>query len=634
MPRSAWHPSIRAAFDGARLPHKRAFPSPEDWRDQWIYFLLLDRFNNPNAPPKVQPWDAAQNVYQGGTFEGVRAQLDYLRDLGVGAIWLSPVQKNCQYDPHAYHGYGIQDFTEIEPRFASDPEAAKRDPTIAERELRHLIDDAHDMGIYVIFDIVLNHAGNVFSYRNGNQNSAELPWRDGNPYPINWHDGAGRPRNDWDQAPRDPDRDSAIWPDELRHNDYFRRRGNAFTRPGELGELAGDFYSLKEFVTEFRMPSPAYGLYYPVRDTLIRAYQYLMAKYDIDGYRIDTLKYIEPEFSLVFGNAMREFAMTLGKKNFFTFGEVYDDEEKIARFIGRNGQSDDMIGVDAALDFPLFFKLPSVAKGYMAPTELAAMFERRKKVQRTQISSHGEASQFFVTFLDNHDMGNRFRPQDNGNPARADAQMVLGLSCLYTLQGIPCLYYGTEQGLSGAGNGGPEVVREALWGKPNAFDHHHLGYETVQRLSELRMSHAVLRYGRQYFRPSSGDGASFGLGPWPQGIVAYSRILSDQEMIVIANTNTEQTWSGEVLVDYALNPPDKRFRCVYRTIDPDRINLPELDIREHERDSVQVYHLDGGVTPGPVRSIPVQLQPLEVQIWSNHPPLTDLSWVNRGRGQR
>ena len=92
------------------------FPSPEDWRDQWIYFLMLDRFNNPLAPPHHLPYDSIFVGFQGGTFNGVRAALPYLKELGVGAIWLSPVLKNCQYHEGSYHGYGIQDFLSIEPR--------------------------------------------------------------------------------------------------------------------------------------------------------------------------------------------------------------------------------------------------------------------------------------------------------------------------------------------------------------------------------------------------------------------------------------------------------------------------------------------------------------------------------------
>src|SRR6476661_755500 len=171
MPESIWDPELHAATVAARagqpgtrdLGGPKPFPSPGDWRDQWIYQIVLDRFNNPQAPPRF-PWDSEVGVFQGGTFNGVRAQLDYLKDLGVGAIWLSPVLKNCQYNPSSYHGYGIQDFLSVDPRFASDPERAKANPLLAEQELRALVDAAHDRGIYVIFDIVLNHVGDVFAY--------------------------------------------------------------------------------------------------------------------------------------------------------------------------------------------------------------------------------------------------------------------------------------------------------------------------------------------------------------------------------------------------------------------------------------------------------------------------------------
>ena len=66
-------------------------PSPIDWRDQWIYFLMIDRFNNRQQAPAHAPFDdPGFNGFQGGTFRGVKAQLPYLKDLGVGAIWLSP----------------------------------------------------------------------------------------------------------------------------------------------------------------------------------------------------------------------------------------------------------------------------------------------------------------------------------------------------------------------------------------------------------------------------------------------------------------------------------------------------------------------------------------------------------------
>jgi glycosidase len=620
MPTTINDPEVRAAFDSARAPRAKRvmidgrqvdvstpFPSPEDWRDQWIYFLMVDRFNNPQAPPRFAPFDGMHGVFQGGTLNGVRAQLDYLQRLGVGALWLSPVQKNCQYSDFTYHGYGIQDFLEIDPRFASDPAAAKGNPKLVEDELRALVDEAHARGIYVIFDIVLNHAGDVFEYvLDDGRRAAEADFRNGG-YPINWRDENGHGRADQTEAPANPPRDAAVWPSELRHNDAFRRKGKG-------GEAGGDFASLKEMVTDLRAFNETSGAHFPVRNALIRSYQYLIAKFDVDGFRIDTLKYIEPDFAQTFGNSMREFALSIGKKNFFTFGEVYDNEEQITRFIGRQANEEgDIVGVDAALDFPLFFKLPSVAKGQTPPAEVVQMFEHRKELERGVISSHGEASRFFVTFLDNHDQRERFYFSSDDAPRRYEDQLTLGIGCLFALQGIPCLYYGTEQGLHGLGNG-DAAVREALWGKPNAFDDQQEVYRTVKRLAAVRREQPALRYGRQYFRPiSSGQGLEFGISPFSPGVLAFSRILNEQEIVVVANCNTKEPWTGEAIVDFSLNPAGSIYEVLFTNKRGDGGIAPEL-VRERAAGSVEIHEVNGSVTNGPARTVGITLQPMEFQI--------------------
>ncbi|HKP03812.1 MAG TPA: alpha-amylase family glycosyl hydrolase [Chthoniobacterales bacterium] len=599
--------SKRVMVDGRAVDVAMPFPSPEDWRDQWIYFLMVDRFNNPSAPPKHAPFDGTHGVFQGGTLNGVRQKLDYLKELGVGAIWLSPVQKNCQYNPFTFHGYGIQDFLEIDPRFASDPVAAKADPKPAEDELRALVDEAHARGIYVIFDIVLNHAGDVFEYvLNDGRRAAETDFRD-QPYTINWRDETGRGRPDWTEAPADPPRDAAIWPAELRRNDAFRRKGRG-------GEAGGDFSSLKEMVTDLQVVDDAIGRHFPVRNALIRAYQYLIAKFDVDGFRIDTLKYIEPEFAQSFGNSMREFALAIGKKNFFTFGEVYDNEEQITRFIGRQAtEQGDLVGVDAALDFPLFFKLPGMAKGQTPPAEVVQMFEHRKELERGVISSHGEASRFFVTFLDNHDQQERFYFSGEDAPGRFEDQLILGIGCLFTLQGIPCLYYGTEQGLHGRGNG-DAAVREALWGKPNAFDEQTELYGKVQRLAAVRGAQPALRYGRQYFRPiSSRGGAQFGISPFSPGVLAFSRILNDQEILVVANCNTEASWTGEVIVDFSLNPAGSTYEVLFTNKTVAGAAAPG-PVVERSAGSIEIHEVNGSITNGPTRVLSLTLREMEIQI--------------------
>jgi glycosidase len=623
MPTSIVAPDVAAVFAEASSPQPihvaigdrivditTPFPSPADWRDQPIYFLLVDRFNNPRQPPHFAPFDGAHGVFQGGSFDGIRAQLEYLRDLGVGALWLSPVLKNCQFNPFSYHGYGIQDFLQVDARFASNPEVARQHPQLAELELRTLVDEAHALGLYVIFDIVLNHAGDVFEYvLESGERVAEADGR-GTEYTINWRDADGHGRPEWTVAPDDPPLDAAIWPMELRRNELFRRRGRG-------GEAGGDFASLKEFVTDFRQADAERGLQYPARNVLIRAHQYLIAKFDVDGFRIDTLKYIEPDFAQVFGNAMREYALSIGKKNFFTFGEVYDNEEQIARFIGRHAAEEgDLVGVDAALDFPLFFRLPAVAKGATPPSEVIGMFEHRKAVEKNVISSHGEASRYFVTFLDNHDQRERFFFSPAGEPLRYADQLTLGVGLLFTLQGIPCLYYGTEQGLHGSG-GTDAFVREALWGKPDAFDPRSPLYASVREIAAVRAGQPALRYGRQYFRPISGDGIHFGVSTFPEGVLAFSRILNDQEVVVVANTSTRASWSGEVIVDVSLNAPGATYAPAFSNI---AIRNHQLGgaapgpVLAKQSGGVEIHEISGAVTHGPARAMRVNLEPMEVQV--------------------
>jgi glycosidase len=612
MSRSIQSSEILNTLNDAQIGRHKYTPSPADWRDHWIYFLITDRFNNPLAPPREQ-WDAPVGTFQGGTFNGIRERLGYLKDLGAGAIWISPVLKNPQYDGYAHHGYGAQDFLSIDPRFASDVERARREPEFVETELRQMIDEAHARGIYIIFDIVLNHVGNVFAYE-GDRHDA--PWSDNGSYQIMWRDADGRARADWATPPtlESVSTDALVWPVELQRNEYFRRMGNAFTRPMDIHEQGGDFYALKELNTAYREPHPVYGVWRPVRAVLIAAHQYLIAKYDIDGFRIDTLKYLEPDFASEFGSAVREYALTIGKKNFFTFGEVYDQEEKIARFIGRNGNADgDLIGVDAALDFPLFFKLPGLAKGQIAPAEIAHMFQQRKRLTQSLISSQGEASGYFVTFLDNHDLHSRLRYVDPADPHRYDDQVTLALTCLFTLQGIPCLYYGAEQGLSGSGDK-PECVREALWGKENAFDQDHPFYRTIRQLSAIRLKRPSLCYGRQYFRQVSGDSVNFGVSNYTNGILAFSRVLADLETVVIANTNIQNGWSGEVIVDYALRHGDFNFELLFSNKRAAEEVYPIPTI-EKPQGTVQISKLGGETTNGPARVIQVELMPGEVQIW-------------------
>src|SRR5215831_3003441 len=240
MPASLFTPDFQAILNQAKRmsgQDKGPFPSPEDWRDQWIYFLVVDRFNNPASPPQHRPFDDPGFFsFQGGKFSGVQQQLPYIRQLGAGAIWLSPVLKNLPFDKGSYHGYGIHDFLRAEPLFATNP--AKADD-----ELRALVEAAHQAGLYVIFDIVLNHTGDVFAY-NGNSTA---PFSS-TALPVQWRDAAGKAVPQFTDVATipNPPLDAVVWPSELQQNKFFRRQG----KPASGGDdTVGDFESLKQMIT-------------------------------------------------------------------------------------------------------------------------------------------------------------------------------------------------------------------------------------------------------------------------------------------------------------------------------------------------------------------------------------------------
>ena len=105
-------------------PTGRLHPSPLDWRDQFIYFLLVDRFDNND--PQLQPYESHHtdgrdpeqgHRFQGGNLEGIIRRLDYIKSLGCTTLWLSPILKNRPDQDGSYHGYGIQDYLQVDPRF-------------------------------------------------------------------------------------------------------------------------------------------------------------------------------------------------------------------------------------------------------------------------------------------------------------------------------------------------------------------------------------------------------------------------------------------------------------------------------------------------------------------------------------
>src|SRR5260221_12548770 len=606
--------------NGTVVPVQHPFPSPMDWRDCWMYFLMVDRFANPQASPNFA-WNRQYDYRKGGTFKGVTDQLNYLQELGVKTLWLSPILKNphpnWQYN---YHGYDTQDFLHIDERFGSDGTLAT-----AERELEEMMGQAHGRGMYVVLDIVLNHAARVFDYvyqgrvLDEFKDSKVMDAPLGQEPPIQWMNGYGFPPADWwkpSPAGTRLSSDDAVYPRDLQQKTFFRRRGDLLSyTPGSEGFVKGDFGQQRHLVVEYDA-TPAslvdmrarYGTK-PVLNILIRAYQYVIARFDFDGFRIDTAKHISPSALETFGNAIREFAQTLGKQNFFTFGEIYDSEVIINKFVWRHSRNPG-VGTDSALDYPLFFAVTSIVKAQRDVAELHGIFKTRKDIEATLISSHGGAGQYFVTFLDNHDQPQRFN-----QPWTPPEQITMGLAILFCLQGIPAVYYGTEQGLQRTvdkNDAHPaQSVREALWGKRHAFDKENFFYTHIKDLSRLREKQPALRFGRLYFQQVSGTRRDFGHSSGVGGLVAFSRVLSDLEVLVVANTNTQTAFDGLVLQDHYLNrdPRDPRRMLVAYS------NLGKTGSAEVRTIYDASYFSGGQLTADDVSALTVGLAPMEVKIW-------------------
>ncbi len=119
-------------------------------RGEVIYFILLDRFSNGDPLNDFDTNPKDPRGFHGGDLSGVIGKLDYLRDLGITALWISPVFRNRPtrfYHHQPYHGYWVWDFFSVDPRFGN-PE-----------KLRSLVAEAHKRGIKVFLDFVVNHAG-------------------------------------------------------------------------------------------------------------------------------------------------------------------------------------------------------------------------------------------------------------------------------------------------------------------------------------------------------------------------------------------------------------------------------------------------------------------------------------------
>jgi glycosidase len=571
--------AIRSLAEVDLTPAGEVFPSPADWADQILYFLLPDRFSdaregdrpvfdrgNPDKcrPQSIGDWMKSGCCYQGGRIRGIESKLDYLKGLGVTTLWIGPVWKQ-RADLQTYHGYGVQNFLEVEPRLGS------------KRDLRSLVDAAHARGMYVLLDIIYNHTGNNWFYDNNGEASDTLPYRAEPARPFKgWRSKTGQCIETIEEM------DDGVWPVEFQNPEWYSRCGTIqkWDDPGK--ELAadaefrrGDFGSLKDLDVEKG----------EVLDALIKVYQYWIAFSDCDGFRIDTVKHVPREVSAIFCHNIRSFAREIGKTNFLLLGEVTGSPAIVRHYVDPKGPN-----LDAVLDIESApRRLGDMVKGLTPPGEFFDHFGGRDEMGEVRA-----LGRHHVSVLDDHDMvwrDGKHRFAWNNQTGNALLQNAHAVGVQLATPGIPCIYYGTEQCFTGSESQHDEsvepryegrvpkadrYVRESMFGGTfgafgtsgcHFFDANHPTYLRVAALARLRNRDdavgVALRRGGLFMHETRAGEEAFH-GPAPGEIVAWSRIHEGTAVIAALNTHGLEGRRAEITIDAALHPPGSSVRVLYR----------------------------------------------------------------------
>ena len=526
--------------------------------DENFYFVMADRFANGNPAndrgglpggPRDHGFDPThKGFYHGGDLRGIINQLDYIKDLGTTAIWLTPSFKNRPVqgsDPYvsaAYHGYWITDFTQIDPHLGTN------------EDMTELVDLAHALGMKVFFDIITNHTADVIAYTSGDYSyvsKAERPYTDVNGVPFDDRDYAGGdtfPELDVDTSfpkvpyfvnPADATVKVPAW---LNDRTLYHNRGDT-SFVGENSEY-GDFFGLDDLFTE----QPR------VLEGMTEIYRQWVA-FGIDGFRIDTVKHVNMEFWQRFAGALLDEARRNGNDDFFAFGEVFDADPAFMSQYTTEGT------LQATIDFGFQANAVGYARGGPAGA-LRTLFAGDDYYTDADSNAYQ-----LPTFLGNHDMG---RVGFMLDPFTVPADEVLARdrfahTLMYVTRGQPVIYYGDEQGFTGTG--GDQDARHDMFasqvasynddpvigGVPGSMDRYGRDapmFRHIAELSGLRAAHPTLADGAQITRYADSQ------------VFAISRVDRDRriEYLVAANNSLQPR-----TVQLSTYTPQATFDIVYGT---------------------------------------------------------------------
>jgi len=581
-----------------------------DFRKETIYFLLTARFYDGDPSNNYYNRDRykAGDPQWRGDFKGLIAKLDYIKDLGFTAIWVTPpVENRSGLDYHGYHAY---DFYKVDPRLES-----------ADTTYKTFIDAAHAKGLKVIQDVVINHSSQ-YGLR-------DAVWIDH--LPIKYYVPAGSTQGNISNGPyvgnlgdykstfRD-DNDNSVAPQWFkdRHNSDAAgtvplvdpKTGSTVPAAGynanrffgiDAATLDPNWYHLNGFMAGGDWENPtALQTKHMAGDTIDLATErqnvkdYIngaIHKYldmGVDAIRLDTLKHVERNELLTYVNDWRAY-----KPGLFVFGEnlvkgtglgselASDNASAVIRpwWYTRltNNPADPRAGGDSGLsvlDFSVFSTFrDNVTKGSFGGLGGILAWDW----------IYGDSTKL-VTFFQNHDVGpdNDFKYRYGGDPANA----AMAYNFLWTNRGIPTLYYGEEvefqgglaQDISG-NNDTLDQTGRAYYGAilDNPTTPNNALYQHIKRLNQIRAAVPALQKapstqvnewgaGMSYVRDLSSEGsyAVVGLASGSTQSISVSGVKNGTykdavtgNIITVSNGTLSFTVASYSAGIYVLNGPGK-----------------------------------------------------------------------------
>lgn len=442
-----------------------------------LYMLMPDRFaQGKNHPAQVKGLNAYKedriqpSLRHGGDLEGIRERLDYLKELGVTALWFTPVLENNSPDEgntSTYHGYATTDYYKVDPRFGSN------------EAYRQLIDEAHRKGLKVVMDMIFNHCG------------FEHPWV------------KDMPTRDWFNTPE--------WLHEAQTGQKEEQRAKVNDRylqtSYKLTPVLDPYASkadMRETVDGWFVPTmPDLNQRNPhVITFLIQNSEWWIETVGIDGIRMDTYPYADRK-------AMAQWMERLDEEypNFNTVGETWVTEPAYTAAWQKDSKLSTINSyLKTVMDFSFFDKL-SQAK----TEETDGWWQGLNRIYNSLCYDYlYENPSSVMAFIENHDT-DRFLGEGRDTLALKQA-----LALLLTINRIPQLYYGTEVLMNGTKAVTDGNVRKDFPGgfpgdKRNAFTpegrtaEENAMFNWLSRLLHWRQSNEVISRGTQtQFIPHKG----------------------------------------------------------------------------------------------------------------------------------